>query len=162
MERVNAVLQHPLFVGALGKANELEKNRVFCRHGMDHLLDVARLAYILFLESQEKTEFNVNKELIYATALLHDAGRARQYEDGTPHEEESARIADIILPECGFSEQEIAVMIEAILSHRTNCAGDKSGFAGLFYRADKLSRRCFDCAASGDCDWKNKNARLEY
>ena len=207
MQRVNAILQHPLFIESLRRTDEHERDRVFCGHGMDHLIDVARLAYILSLESGAKT----NKELIYAAALLHDIGRARQYEDGTPHEIESARIAEKILPECGFYEFEIDQILDAILSHRTN-KGEKPGFPefiierresrgracsamteqvkiskglkprglcranarqrgvrgsapGLtlfIYRADKLSRRCFECAAISDCDWDIKNMRLEY
>ncbi len=41
------------------------------------------LPYIRALEEN----YPVSKELIYCTALLHDIGRARQYEDGTPHDE---------------------------------------------------------------------------
>ena len=43
-----------------------------------------------------------SKELIYCAALLHDIGRARQYEDGTPHDEAGAAIAGQILNELGF------------------------------------------------------------
>ena len=157
MNRVDVILHHPSFVEALKRTTELEKDRVFCGHGMDHLIDVARIAYTLSLE----TCLGAEKETIYAAALLHDLGRPRQYEDGTPHEQESARIAASILPECGYGESDTAMILDAILSHRTR-NGEKQGFAGLIYRADKLSRRCFDCTARDDCDWEMKNARLEY
>ena len=157
MDRVNAILRHPSFTAALERIAELEKDRLFCKHGMDHLLDVARLAYIFCFESGQKTD----REALYAAALLHDIGRWRQYEDGTPHEQESARTAAIVLPECGFSKSEISLILDAILSHRTH-SGEKTGFAGYIYRADKLSRRCFECAARRDCDWEMKNTCLEY
>ena len=156
MERVDAILQHPQFRASLERTAELEKVRVFCGHGMDHLIDTARIAYMLSLEAGE----GADKELIYAAALLHDIGRWRQYEDCTPHERESARIAGEILPECGFGEPETALILDAILSHRTH-DGAKSGFARSLYRADKLSRRCYECAARNECDWEIKNIRLE-
>ena len=156
MHRVNLILRHRLFEQKHARTQELEKGvRVFCRHGTEHLLDVARLAYILSLESGAGED----KELIYAAALLHDLGRARQYEDGTPHEQESARLAQTILPECGFNESETAKILDAILSHRTP---GKAGFSGLLYRADKLSRRCFECAVERECDRDIKNMELEY
>jgi uncharacterized protein len=161
MERVNAILRHPLFVASLRRVNELEESkdidREFCRHDIDHLLDVARLSYIFSLESGG----DMDKALFYAAGLLHDIGRARQYEDGTPHEQESARLAEKILPECGFTQTESALILDAILSHRT-AVGEKPGFAGYIYRADKLSRRCFECGAIDDCDWDIKNMQLEY
>ena len=157
MNRIDAILRHPSFVESLGRTAKLEKDRVFCGHGMDHLLDVARIAYALSLE----TGLGAEKETIYAAALLHDIGRPLQYENGTPHEQESARIAESILPECGYGKSDTAMILDAIASHRTR-NGEKPGFSGLLYRADKLSRRCFDCTASDECDWEMKNARLEY
>ena len=164
MERVNAILQHTRFVEELERIKEYEKNRSYCRHGLDHLLDVARIAYILNSEinGERVAAPNVTKELIYAAALLHDIGRAKQYEDGTPHEKESAGIAEKLLPGCGFTKPETMVIIYAILSHRTNSSAGKPGLSGLLYRADKLSRRCFDCSMINDCDRDRKNTGLEY
>jgi len=164
MEKANAILRHPLFVLEFEKLRKHEENREFCKHDMVHLLDVARIAYILFLELKsdyQKVKSNTAKELIYAAAYLHDIGRARQYIDGTPHEKESARFAEVILPECGFAADDSDIIIDAILSHRTSC-GEKSGFAGLIYRADKLSRSCFACKAVQQCDWELKNTEIFY
>lgn len=83
MDRVNQIWNHPLYQNELNKLQLLETDREFCRHTPEHFLDVARLAYIRALEENAP----VSKELIYCTALLHDIGRARQYEDGTPHDE---------------------------------------------------------------------------
>jgi len=165
MNKANAILRSPLFTTEFEELSKLEKDRGFCRHDMVHLLDVARIAYILYLEagttSTRDIESIVTKELIYATAYLHDIGRARQYIDGTPHEQAGARIALPILQECGFSQSETNIIIDAILSHRTR-GSKKPGFAGLMYRADKLSRSCFDCKAIEQCDWEIKNTQVEY
>lgn len=158
MVRVNAILRHPRFIKEIRRVEEIERGRVFCGHGIDHLMDVARIAFILSRESGGAED----KELVYAAALLHDVGRARQYEDDTPHEQESAAIAAEILPECGFDEHETALILDAILAHRTTGGGGKPGFAGLMYKADKASRRCYDCAASRECNWGIKNTALEY
>jgi len=146
----------------------LEKGRSYCGHGLDHMLDVARIACILDSEfgdqggAQSPQSAVVTKELIYAAALLHDIGRAKQYEDGTPHEEESARIAESLLPGCGFTKPETIIIIDAILSHRAHSSAGKPGLPGLLYSADKLSRRCFDCAMIDDCSRDIKNTRLEF
>jgi len=155
MKRANEILLHPTFVDAHERIIELERTSEFCRHGMEHLLDVARIAYILNLE----TGAQYDKELIYAAALLHDIGRARQCEDGTPHEIESARLAETILPECGFDVQETAMVVDAISLHRTK-NGEKAGFSGFIYRADKLSRYCCNCDGIEKCDWERKNSGI--
>jgi len=169
LERFSLILEHPLFVEKLERINELERERLFCGHGMEHLLDVARIAYILYLESRPEqasgapiSSSEFSKEMFYAAAFLHDIGRARQYEDGTPHEQESARLAEMILPECGFDASESELMLDAILAHRTKIGKGRTGFVGFLYRADKLSRRCCDCAVADECDWELKNIRLEY
>ena len=157
MERVNAILRDPRFEDAIEGIERAEKGRAFCGHGMDHLLDVARIAYILNMESGGAA----SKETIYAAALLHDTGRRLQYEDGTPHERESARLAGEILPGCGFDESETGQILEAILAHGAG-SGDKQGLQGLLRRADKMSRLCDKCPAKTECNWEIKNTGLEY
>ena len=49
---------------------------------MSHLLDVARIAYIRNLEKG----YGFRKDVIYAAAVLHDIGKALQYEEKVPHE----------------------------------------------------------------------------
>ena len=82
MERVNKIWRHPVWKQQMEHLAEYEKNRIFCRHGMDHLMDVARIAYI---ENLEKN-CGISKEIIYGAALLHDIGRYLQYTEGIPHE----------------------------------------------------------------------------
>ena len=77
MDRVNRILHNPKYRECVEKNRKYEEERIFCRHDMSHFLDVARLSWI---ENLEKG-LGIEKELIYAAALLHDCGRFRQYED---------------------------------------------------------------------------------
>ena len=157
MGRVDAIVRHPLFSESIERIATIEEGRLFCKHDIEHFLAVGRIAYILCLEEG----FEVEKDRLYAAALLHDLGRWRQYEDGTPHEEESARIAERILPDCGFGDAETELILHAIRMHRTK-SEEPLGFAGYLYRADKISRLCFDCPGKMECDWEVKNFDLRY
>lgn len=160
MERVNNILHHTLYKEYLEKNRTAEEGRRFCRHDMGHFLDVARLSVIFCL----KEGLFIPKELIYAAALLHDIGRWQQYEDKTPHEKASALLAPKILSECGFTAEESEQVISAIRHHRDEAVRDGKSLDGILYRADKMSRSCFCCAAERECDWKGdkKNLRLRY
>ena len=68
MERINKISEHPLWKLNMTQLKEAERDRIFCKHGIEHLLDVARIAYIENLEQN----CGVSKEGIYAAALLHD------------------------------------------------------------------------------------------
>ena len=71
MERVWKIFTHPHYVQNMDKNRKAEADRIFCRHDVDHFMNVARLAYIFKLERN----YEVSKEEIYATALLHDIGK---------------------------------------------------------------------------------------
>lgn len=160
MERINRVLSHPAFCSALEEVEQLEAERIFCRHGLDHLLTVARLMRIYSLEEHR----NLPPELLYATALLHDIGRGAQYTRGIPHEEAGGALAGPILADCGFSPPEREEILMAICGHRNKDGGSLSELGRLLYRADKQSRPCFACPASDQCNWPEaqKNHSLEY
>lgn len=158
MERADRILSDRVWRECAARIDELERGRPFCRHGAEHMLDVARLAWIDRLERGE----DVGKELIYAAAMTHDIGRHVQYLDGVPHEIAGAEIAEGILTACGFNVAERAEITNAIRLHRDPGSAARDGLAGLIYRADKRSRACFLCAASDDCDWgpEKKNLTL--
>ncbi|MBD5552001.1 MAG: HD domain-containing protein [Lachnospiraceae bacterium] len=160
MERVNKILNHDLYKLYRKKNETAEENRHFCRHDMGHFLDVARLAMIFNLQ----LGLSIAEETIYAAALLHDIGRWKQYEDGTPHEKASAALAPEILSDCGFMEEESGQILSAILNHRNAAVGQEHTLDGILYRADKMSRSCFCCEAEKECDWKGdkKNLVLRY
>lgn len=156
MSRIDRILNHDLFKENLAKNMAAEAERCFCRHDMEHFLDVARIARIINLEEK----LGIAGELIYAAALLHDIGKHRQYSAGIPHEEASARLAEEILAECGFEEKETDVILTAIGNHRNARAAGMSDLSGLLYRADKASRPCFCCKAAEACNWSQEKRNL--
>ena len=159
MERVDKVMNHPVFRENMNKIENAEIDRCFCRHGLPHALDVARIFYILILEEQ----VSVDKELVYATALLHDIGRFEQYTNNIPHNDAGAKLAGEILSECGFSKEECERAVNAIKDHRRESSGGDI-FGHLLYKADKLSRDCYSCEAEPDCYWtdEQKNMCVRY
>ena len=75
MDKINQILAHPVWKESYEKIQELEKERIFCGHDLEHFLDVARIAYIETLERN----LNISREKIYSAALLHDIGRHLEY-----------------------------------------------------------------------------------
>lgn len=136
----------------------MESNRIYCRHGMEHLLDVARIAYIYSLEHSLKLE----KETIYLTALLHDIGRAKEYHTGVPHEQAGKDLASFILKELQYPEQKIQLILKAIETHRNKeitelHSEDKAEqLRFIINMADKQSRNCFFCDAYEQCNWNDE------
>ena len=159
MKRVNAILRHPLFVEKLHLLDELEAERAFCRHDLTHLLDVARLMWIDVLEKG----LALDREVVYAAALLHDLGRSEQIQRGIPHEQASAALAERILPNAGFDSDEVTMVIAAIRCHRGSAPADARAALGeILYRADKACRLCWRCGAREACNWpeERKNAGI--
>lgn len=143
----------------MDKINKAETHRIFCLHNLEHLLDVARIAYILTLER----DVPLDKEIIYASALLHDIGRWQQYLDESDHALVSAELAIDILKACDFNQQEIQLIIQAIKKHREgNDLSTDLDF--ILYEADKQSRLCINCKSSHQCMKKEdiKNQSIEY
>lgn len=156
LQRVNRILCHKSWRAATEQIAVLEENRSFCCHNIDHLIHVARLAG---LENLER-DLGISMELIYSAALLHDIGRGRQYIEGIPHEEAGAMMAVSILNDCGFGEEEKEKILDAIRSHRNRAVSEEATLRGLIYRADKLSRNCFACAAESDCNRAREKKNL--
>ena len=157
MRRINAILRHPLFEGTLDLLCGLEAERAFCRHDLTHLLDVARLMWIEVLEQG----LALDRDAVYAAALLHDLGRAEQMQRGIPHEQASAALAEKILPDAGFDADETKAVIAAIRGHRGSAPADARNALGeILYRADKACRLCWRCDAREACNWpeERKNA----
>ncbi len=122
-------------------------------------MDVARIAYIMVLENN----IDIEKEIIYSAALLHDIGRWKQYIESIPHEKASYELANDILSECNYMQEEKAIILDAILNHR-NEKNEKGTFNYIFYLSDKLSRGCFSCKVQNECKWKKekKNLKIIY
>lgn len=162
LERVNKILCHQRYKEYLKKIVKHERRREFCKHDIQHFLDTARIAYILNLEKN----LGIDKEIIYAVGLLHDIGRWRQYEDGTPHNIASSDLSEKILIDSGFNEEERKEIRKAILGHRkkdrdANITKEEDSLSSIFYRADKLSRSCFNCRSKKNCNWPDEKKNLD-
>lgn len=160
MDRINDIFRHPLYRENFDGLQKAEKDRRFCRHDLQHFLDVARISYIYSLEDGGV----LPKDIVYAAALLHDIGRLEEITAGTPHDEAGAKISGRILADCGFSPEETDVIVSAILEHRNGhqaeaqeaCAGTGRRLAQYLYKADKISRPCFQCGAAAECKWSEE------
>lgn len=169
MPRVQAIVKSARFQEALAVIDAAEVDRPFCKHGLTHLLDVARVAWILSLEQG----LGLEREVVYAAALLHDVGRAVQYTTGEPHDEAGERIASSILdslPEqVTFVEQDRVEILDAVESHRgvssvgapaSGASGNSGKLAQAIRTADHISRPCFACPASNACNWSDERKNL--
>lgn len=160
MKRLNAVFLHPLYQEYYGRLEHLESEREFCCHQLSHLLDVARIAYIHSLERG----LNIEKEVIYTAAILHDIGKSLQYEQKIPHEISGAELAENILnslpQDSSFSSDEILCIITAIRGHR-RLRKDAQPLEQLLFESDKESRTCFACRASFKCNWSLEQKNME-
>ncbi len=155
--RVNRILADIEYIGLVNQIENLERERIYCLHGFEHFLSVARIATIL----NSKLEYNVNRELIYAAALLHDIGRVEEYRNGIRHELASAEMVVGILGRTGFTKEEIEAIRSAIANHRNETEADKTPLDELIYKADKLSRNCFFCNVAATCSKASCKRNLE-
>lgn len=160
MERFYKLLDMKEYIQAQQMIEQYEERRIYCGHGKEHARDVARIAYMISLEEK----MAIDKEIIYVTAFMHDMGRAYEYQGACSHESGSIVMALNWLPKCGFKEQEIEQIIEAIKTHREKDKAKEQTLGALLYRADKLSRDCFYCKASDTCKWPSeaKNKKIIY
>ncbi len=159
MDRLHRIYENDTYQRLLNRLKELEDGRIFCRHDEAHFLAVARIAWIKCLEQG----LNVEKERIYAAALLHDIGKSDQYLRQIPHEEASARYGEEILLREGFSREETDWICRLIRSHRKGPETPEGEHLAesVFYLADKASRNCFCCPAREDCSWDPQKKNLQ-
>lgn len=157
MENINIILNNKEYKQALEKLSEYERNREFCNHTIEHFIDLSRIAYIMVLEEK----LSVSKEVIYAIGLLHDIGRVRQYEEGIHHDIASVEMSKEILKETSFTDKEINIILNGIANHRKE---SDNKLEEIIYKADKLSRQCFNCKAEKECYWSSekKNFKITY
>lgn len=157
MNNIDKILNDRLYKESLEKLKLYEKDREFCNHTIEHFMDVARIAYIMALEEN----IDVSKEIIYAIGLLHDIGRVKQYEDGIDHDLASVEMSKIILSKTEFDEEEINIILNGVAKHRSK---SDNKLEEIIYKADKLSRQCFNCKAEKECYWskEKKNFKISY
>lgn len=151
MEYVRKLIQETDYLEQMKRLEGLEKERKFCRHGLNHVLDVARIAWIYALEEG----LPIEKEMIYLTALLHDVGRILEYQKGIPHHEAGLTMAKKYLEQIGYPKEKCISVYEAIEEHRDkNKLNDD--FINIIKKADNHSRNCFFCEATGECKWSEE------
>lgn len=157
MDNIDKILNSKLYKEALEKLKKYEENREFCNHTIEHFIDVARIAYIMVLEEG----INISKEVIYAIGLLHDIGRVKQYEEGIHHDIASVDMSRRILKETSFTKEDVNIILNGIANHRKK---SDNKLEEIIYKADKLSRQCFNCKAEKDCYWsmEKKNFKITY
>lgn len=166
MKYTERILKHPEFIELQKKIRRLEEDRIYCHHELEHGLDVARMAWIYFLEDCQKCgkilsedKLEEKKDYIYAGALLHDIGRAGQYERGIHHSVCGKEIAQRILKDIAFPGKQGNEILEMISEHHRG-EDDQSAeysWAELYIKkADHDSRNCFFCEAYDSCKWKEE------
>lgn len=125
MKYMDRLLQDTEYLEIVKKLEQAEAARIFCRHGLSHFLDVARIAWIMVLEQEMSREnpgepgnLEILKEKIYLTALLHDLGRLEELEQGTPHHEAGVWLAEKFLNRIDYPKEGQQDILSAILGHR--------------------------------------------
>jgi len=162
MSRLNRIIENKDFGHYLEKIEQLERRRRFCRHGFDHALAVARIAYAYLLEqSQELPSVEyLPRDVVYAAGLLHDIGRWIEYETGEDHAEAGSRLARSILQDSGYDVAEQACVLTAIREHRGHGQTGLTRLGRALALADDWARDCRHCPVRDDCH-KFKGEMLE-
>lgn len=158
MKKIDEILNNKSYISYIKKLEELEMDRIFCKHDVEHFLSTSRIAYIINLEES----LGYSKEVIYAIGLLHDIGRVLEYEKGIPHDEASVILAKEILKDTSFTRDEISAILNVISEHRVDNSTEY--LSEIIYKSDKLSRNCFNCKAEKECYWSSekKNFNIKY
>lgn len=152
MDRINQILCHPLFIKYMNKNADMELDRIFCKHNLEHVKEVARISVIL----ANKEALPLVEDVVLAAAYLHDIGRHVQYETGEKHAIVSAKMAPEILVDCGYSEAEIGAIVDAIETHSDKGLVEEQSLRGVLAKADLCSRNCAACKARALCNWSEE------
>lgn len=159
MKRIELLLKDELYCEYIKLNTDGEKAIRYCQHGLQHHIDVARIAYILVLEHNDLNYFAreaglssklAAKETIYAAGILHDVAKWQEIQDGVDYAASGARLARDILPRAFFNANEIDQICRAIYEHR-NISQDMSFLGERIHRADNLSRVCGQCEERSNC-----------
>lgn len=124
-------------------------------HDMSHVMRVHRLA----LRMAER-ETGVDLDVLSSAVLLHDIGSYRELNDpsgNTDHAVESAKMAEPILKDLGFTDERIRHIQDCIISHRYKTDNEpKTIEAKILFDADKLDAVGAIGVARSFC-WTGKN-----
>mgnify|MGYP002508293439 CR=1 FL=1 len=117
MKYVKRLLEETEYLQWVEELEQAEAERIFCRHGLSHSLDVARIGWILTLERGQAGTGKPGealKEKIYLTALLHDLGRLSEAKQGTPHHRAGAALAEQLLARIQYPKEDRQEILAAI------------------------------------------------
>ena len=81
-------------------------------HGLDHVQRVVSLCEVIGKEE------HADMMVLLPAALLHDIARPIETQEGVPHEEEGARMAERYLRSIAYDEESIKKITHAIRTHR--------------------------------------------
>ncbi len=167
MEYTKKLLNSSHFLELQREIRILERKRIYCKHEIDHLLDVCRIAWIMYLEKNLQKGIDIiekEKDKIYLSGLLHDIGRVAQYQTGEHHAEAGVRIAGELLEEIGYPSTLQSEILQIISGHHGRGYPVEDTIASYICQADHLSRNCFLCEATGTCKWEEneKNRNVLY
>lgn len=102
-------------------------------HGFDHVERVTALC-----EQIGRAE-GADMDILIPAALLHDIARPLEKEQGIPHEQEGARMAEEYLGSIGYDASAIPAIAAAIRTHRFRSAEKPESLeARILSDADKL------------------------
>lgn len=152
----NRILTNGHYREELEKIRCAEENRIFCRHDIEHFMNVARITLIRCAEKG----IEADPDVIYSAALLHDIGRYAEYTEGIPHDEAGVKIASEILEETDCPQDVKAVILSITGSHRRT-DNEKNSLEYIFHWADKKSRMCFCCQAQDECNWHHNKRNMD-
>lgn len=159
-EQIDRLLQHPKYRARLELLQEMEQNRIYCGHNLEHFMKVGCIAEQVVV----KNELPFSEDVIFGAALLHDVGRVEQYRQGISHEKASVAFAREILFSLNWDVSDIEMVCEAIGSHsHRQCAADRwekmsalVSLAEVISFADQFSRTCYRCHVADTCKWKEE------
>lgn len=153
MKYTDRVLKHPIFEKFVKEIRQIENGRIYCHHELEHAVDVARLAWIYYLEDTLTNDIQ-QKDLIYTCALLHDIGRVAQYETGVHHSISGVAPAMQILQDIEAPESWMKEILDVVSEHSHGAVSDnKKNLEYYITKADHDCRLCFSCEAKDSCKW---------
>lgn len=95
--------------------------------------------YQLSLQIAGEEKLSVDREILYAAALLHDIGALPPYRaKGIDHAERSAQVLEEILVPMGFPLKKIGPVREAVLGHMFSAEPPDFAEAAVLHDADTL------------------------
>lgn len=143
---------------ALRALEDQEADRIYCKHNLDHFLDVARVTMLVCADF----DIPADKDVVYLAALMHDLGRLDKGQ--ADHPVASAQLADQWLEAIDFPADRRPEVIRLIEGHGWRGPAVPSNLLEAFSLADSLSRPCYQCPATDSCHWPadRKNAYPRY